>query len=129
MVQVTLDINTLLPEIKPIFWTVVQECQWDGDVDATRQRLHRSLMKHDLALIEFSRPFLLIKDVINQETDRRINNNEESFEHDIHRGGDGKHFSDLPGELISRGPDAVNDYLNKLLFDEEARECFEYVIK
>jgi hypothetical protein len=122
-------IRNKVPEANDDFWSIISKSQWDGDVDATEKRLFGALSESGIEPHSFRATYHKVIDVINEETNLRIENGDSSFESRVNYGGDGCHFIYLPGELTARGEEEVNRYLDGALVPFEAREAFSYIFQ
>lgn len=89
------------------------------------RNLHASL--GDETFMAFIDKINVCKDLIDKETNLRIDLGMESFADDNCAGGDDSHFMDMPYHLIAKGKAAVMDYLfNDGCFVGYAIESFCY---
>ena len=113
---------------KKTFWKIIKELNWDGSYKACSKKLLEKHKNNEIDLQDFYNQYMNFVFLINQETERRIDNNKECFEAFVSYGADDCHFIDLPGELIGRGQSEVKKYLaGKYLVSYEPRECFTYM--
>jgi len=124
------------------FWKIIKHINWKeihdrGDnVETAKERMLEKVSPQSidfitdgegLTLEEFQETYEELKELINDETDRRINAKLDSFAKNVSYGADDCHFMDLPAHLIGLGRKAVTDYLNGGLVKHEVSECLSYI--
>lgn len=108
------------------FWEIVKILNWQGNYHECENTMKDLILKKVCNFQEFYNHFTVLEFIINSETRQRVAHNNPCFAPGINHGADDCHFTDLPGELIGRGPDAVADYLMGDLVPFEARQSFRY---
>jgi len=116
------------------FWYIISRIDWDSAIETedppeTAQKRYFHAVTSPDEQAQFRRIFYDYKFKINEETSRRLNQNQAVFAPFVAHGADDCFFMDLPAHLIGRGKAAVQAYLKGELVRECPVECLAYIFQ